>query len=167
MNFNYCPNCGKQEITTENGHRHFCNACGYEFFFNTAIGVAAIIVCDGEVLFNVRAKAPKLGKLDLPGGFVDHDEAMETALTRELKEELGLDLSDWRYYASGYNTYHYNGVDYKVCDGIFITELASKPKLTLQESEVSDTKWIKFDDIPLDDLAFIPHKNALERLLAE
>lgn len=52
---------------------------------------AALVNDDGEVLLAQRPKGKGLaGKWEFPGGKVEEDESPETAMARELKEELGI-----------------------------------------------------------------------------
>jgi NADH pyrophosphatase NudC (nudix superfamily) len=114
-------------------------------------------------LFTVRAKQPGLGLLDLPGGFVDHNETLEHALSREIKEELGFDIDNWTYLQSGANTYLYNNITYFTCDAVFVTELTSLPTLSLQEEEIINVRWISLDEIPYQDMAFSSLRKILEQ----
>lgn len=55
--------------------------------------VAAAIVVDGRLLACARAHPPALaGYWELPGGKVEPREADEAALTRECREELGVEV---------------------------------------------------------------------------
>lgn len=61
------------------------------------VAVAIIPVFDEtaqevRVLVARRAIAPRIGELALPGGFVEHHEHPQDAVSREIREELGLDL---------------------------------------------------------------------------
>ncbi len=131
-----------------------CATCGFTFFQNTAAAVAGIIYAQGRVLFTVRAKAPQAGKLDLPGGFVDRNEDLESALSREVNEELGIHIPQWQYLCSGINDYPYKDVMYQTCDAIYVSVLPDKPEIRLQESEIRDCVWLATDDINLSDIAF-------------
>lgn len=98
-----------------------CTACGFEYFFNPAAAVAAIIVnANDELLVTVRASDPGKGMWDLPGGFVDPDETGEAALIREIKEELNLKIDSMAYFCSAQNTYVYKEVEYRTLDMAFI-----------------------------------------------
>ena len=53
----------------------------------------ALVVQGSHILLVRRKNSPGKGLLALPGGFVNHDESIETACYRELVEETNLDLT--------------------------------------------------------------------------
>ena len=56
--------------------------------------VAAAIVVDGRLLAARRTSPPELaGRWELPGGKVEPGESDEQALVREIREELGVDVT--------------------------------------------------------------------------
>ena len=66
---------------------------GANEYFNPALAVNAMIVSDSEKILLVRRTIePFNGLWSLPGGFVEHDETVEEALTREVEEETGLKI---------------------------------------------------------------------------
>ena len=152
--FNYCPICKSENIETHKLPLIQCGSCDFTYFHNCASAVAGIICCDNQILFNIRAKQPKLGYLDLPGGFVDYDEGLEQALTREVKEELNIDIKQWEYFSSHPNTYEYKNVTFKTTDAIFISHLQSKPQITVEVEEVSDYVWVDFNEIDITKIGF-------------
>jgi 8-oxo-dGTP diphosphatase len=71
------------------------DASGYPPFAVT-VDLVVLTVRDDELQALVvrRGSPPHQGRLALPGGFVQVDEAIETAARRKLREETGLDLAD-------------------------------------------------------------------------
>ena len=56
------------------------------------LAVSAAVFRDGRVLIVRRARPPARGLYTLPGGGVELGETLEQAVTREVKEETGLDI---------------------------------------------------------------------------
>lgn len=56
-----------------------------------------LVVKQDRVLLLERAHAPRIGFLDVPGGFIEAKESLEGAARRELREETGLTVTraDW------------------------------------------------------------------------
>ena len=103
-----------------------CAACGFHFYFNAAIAVAAILLGpDDRVLFIRRAKDPAKGKLAVPGGFVDIGETAEQALRREIREEVNLVVGPLEYLCSAPNQYLFAKINYPVLDFFYITRAES------------------------------------------
>jgi 8-oxo-dGTP diphosphatase len=56
-------------------------------------GVYAILTANDQILLVNKTRGPYTGKLDLPGGSIQHGEDVKEALLRELSEEVGLNIS--------------------------------------------------------------------------
>jgi len=72
----------------------------------------ALIDSDGRVLIAQRPEGKQLAGLwEFPGGKVEPDERPEAALIRELKEELGIDVTEaclapFVFTSHGYESFH-------------------------------------------------------------
>lgn len=59
------------------------------------VAAAALLDVDGRVLLSQRPEGKRMAGLwEFPGGKVHPNEAPETAVVRELKEELGVDITE-------------------------------------------------------------------------
>ena len=67
-----------------------CLLCGR--WDNRPVGVDMVVYKDGKVLMIKRATNPDAGKYALPGGYLDKGESAEVAVTREVREETGLEV---------------------------------------------------------------------------
>ena len=156
----YCPKCGNETLNWDGEKKWSCTNCNYVLFHNVAGAVAVIIKFQDEILFTRRNQEPKKGKLDLAGGFVDPKESAEETCVRELFEEMKIKvhISQLKYRASLPNTYEYKNILYNTIDLFYEYELSEKIGFELEFSEISETIWIKIDQINLEDIAFDSQK---------
>lgn len=143
--FNLCPNCGSKNIVSK-PIKWQCPDCGFDLYNNVASAVGIIIYDDDcNVLFETRAKEPRLGFLAIPGGFVNPDETAENAVVRECMEEIGykVSASDINFLCTFPNTYQYKEIVYKTCDLFFTVKIKDKKipqllsEMKAEKSEVS------------------------------
>lgn len=163
--FNYCPRCGHEGLDWSESKRWTCGRCGFIYFHNVASAVGAVLLHCDEILLTVRKHNPAQGMLDLPGGFVDHHESLEQALSRELTEELKVVVSEneWRYLFSFPNLYPYAGITYYTSDLFFLKELEAKPEITVGD-DVADAVWVRIKDVSPDRVGLDSVRSALREL---
>lgn len=89
----HCSACGASYPAGAPWPRH-CPACGTVAYRNplpVAVALLPVRDSDGTSLVVIRRTIePRRGELALPGGFVDHGESWQHAVTRELAEETGI-----------------------------------------------------------------------------
>lgn len=162
--FRACPRCGAPAAGETLTVPFRCAGCGFVLFFNAASAVAAFIGReDGRVLFTRREKDPAAGKLGLPGGFVDFGETAEAALRREVREEIGAEITAPRYVASFPNRYAYAGVTYHTLDLFFEAELAAGAEPRALDA-IESLHWLDPEAVDVDEIAFPSMREAVLEL---
>ncbi len=134
--FSFCPCCGKESPSILGGRELNCPHCTFRFFFNTAAAAGAFVFRGRELILCVRAKEPGLGKLDVPGGFIEFNETLEAGLRREIREELGIDVAELSYLTSEPNDYRFAGVPYKTAD-VFYRTVTSADAVLIPQDDVA------------------------------
>jgi NAD+ diphosphatase len=95
----HCPRCGEAttRIAGEWGKR--CPRCRYEHYPHLHPAVIVLVRDAGRVLLARKPEwAP--GRYALVAGFVDNGESLEGAVAREVKEEVGVEVTDIQYVGS-------------------------------------------------------------------
>jgi 8-oxo-dGTP pyrophosphatase MutT (NUDIX family) len=177
--FKFCPSCASGKIKFDDKNVFRCPDCGFVYYHNTAAATGCLIrVPEPDwLLFTVRNREPGKGLLDMPGGFVDPGEGALESLYRELQEELGwtppvpegADLTGvFKLYASFPNVYPYKGIKYNTCDMYFtICAPGLTPQdLRLEQDEISEVRFLKPEQIDLEQFAFESTKRAVKAYLA-
>ena len=93
---------------------------------HTHIGAYGIITKNNHIVLIKKARGGYTGKLDLPGGGIEHTEKPEIALKREIMEEVGINITSyqlldvlsnnitWNVRDNYYEDLHHLGVIYLV-----------------------------------------------------
>ena len=136
----HCPRCGARtwRMRGESGKR--CPQCAYEHYPHLHPAVI-ILVRDGDrVLLTRKSFWPK-GRYGLIAGFVDVGESLEGAAEREVREEVGVEIRDFRYAGSQYWPF-----PSQLMIG-FIAQY-SGGEITVNRHELEDARWFSIHDLP-------------------
>ena len=95
----YCPRCGERTERLEGEWGKRCPRCRYEHYPHLP-PAAIVLVKDGDRCLLARKAGWAPNRYALVAGFVDNGESLEAAVAREVKEEVGVDVTDIRYVGS-------------------------------------------------------------------
>jgi ADP-ribose pyrophosphatase YjhB (NUDIX family) len=152
----FCPRCGAEaEVDYPRSLR--CTRCGYIAFYNpNPVGCAVPRDGDNRVWLARRGHEPGKGRWSMPGGFVDLGETVESAILRELAEELCVGAT------IGALVGVYSRADDRVVVIVFEAWITGTPHATDEAPEVAA---FTAADVPWDELAFPSDRAALEAVL--
>lgn len=164
--FKYCPFCGqKDSFKFDDKNKFKCEKCQRSYYMNAAAACTALLSTPQGILFVRRKFEPKKGMLDLPGGFVDLNESAESAIARELKEELNFEESDKLHiFATSPNDYTFGNVLYMTLDVFFRADIEDTSSLVASDDALS-IEYIKPADINLDEIGFVSVRTIVEKYL--
>lgn len=112
--------------------------------------VACIIDEEQRILLTRRNIPPFFGQWVMPGGKIDHGESIESALVREVKEEVGLQVKIdklvdiYEHLAIGQKKDHYIILYYRA--------KALNFELKLNHDELSEAIWFSHHQLPMLDV---------------
>lgn len=139
-----------------------CAACGFVQYENPAATTLALVLAGRELLLVRRAQAPRAGLWDTIGGFVDPGETAEECVRREVREEIGCELSGLVPLGTFASTYGETGR--RTLGVAFVCALAGEGSIRLSE-ENDAARWFPLDDLP--ELAFADGDDAVAALRAD
>ncbi|MBQ4031525.1 MAG: NUDIX domain-containing protein [Bacilli bacterium] len=62
------------------------------------LGVYGLIINEDKIALILKSRGAYTGKLDLPGGSIEHGERPEETLIREIKEELNANVKEYELF---------------------------------------------------------------------
>lgn len=139
----YCGCCGAAMKKDHKERMLFCPDCGTMEYPRISPAVIIALTHKNRLLLSKYAgRAYK--KYALLAGFVEIGETVEETVKREVMEEVGLPVTNIRYYKS--QPWSFSGT---VLMGFFCDLEGDDEKITLDEHELSLAEWFDREDIPV------------------
>ncbi|MBN2350735.1 MAG: NAD(+) diphosphatase [Bacteroidales bacterium] len=95
----YCGKCGSATKEKPDERAIICPNCNTTVFPKISPAIIVAIINNNKILLAHNANFPESWH-SLVAGYVDIGESLEEAVKREVKEEVGLDVKNIRYYKS-------------------------------------------------------------------
>ena len=96
---NFCPSCGAPLQDKRGERSRECTKCGRPLF-PTVCPAVIIAVSKGDQLLLAHNSRFQDGMFGLIAGFVEAGENLEQAVAREIREEVGIEITNIRYCSS-------------------------------------------------------------------
>jgi len=137
----FCGKCGAKTILKPDERAIMCPVCNTVVFPKISPAVIVAIICNNKLLLarNVDFKGDWYS---LIAGYADVGESLEETLIREVKEEVGLDIRNIRYYKS--QPWPLSG---SMMIG-FIAEADESQPICIDPREIAEAEWFERGNIP-------------------
>ena len=139
-NHQFCGQCGERTTNTDADRSLRCNACRQLFYPRLSPSIIVLVTKGDELLLarNAHARGNFYSTL---AGFIEPGESVETAVHREVGEEVGIQIRNLQYYSSQSWPFPNSlmlGFHAEYESGEFV----------LQEEEIADAQWFRYDNLP-------------------
>jgi NAD+ diphosphatase len=136
----YCGRCGQPTRPAEREHAVRCEACGLSCYPRIAPAII-VLIRRGELALLGRSPRFPAAMYSTLAGFVEPGESLEQTLAREVREEVGVEVTGIRYFGSqpwpfphslmlGFTAQHAGG------------------EIHVDGEEIADARWFSVRDLP-------------------
>lgn len=130
----FCAKCGLESALVKAGYERLCPACNASHFPRTD-PVVIMLACHGDEALVGRGPQLPPGYFSALAGFMEPGETIEEAVARELMEEAGVEATSVQIIAN-------QPWPWPSSLMIGCTAEVRDKKLTLDETEIDDARWI-------------------------
>jgi NAD+ diphosphatase len=141
QNNRFCGRCGSETELKQDERAILCPKCNRIIYPAISPAVIVAITC-GDQLLLAKGKNYRGDFYALIAGYVDMGETIEEAVFREVKEEVGLDIHNLKYYKS--QPWPFSG---SLMLGFSAEADASQP-LIIDEHEIKEAGWFSRGNLP-------------------
>jgi NAD+ diphosphatase len=137
----YCGKCGHKTALKAEERAITCTNCGTTVYPKISPAIIVGITCGDKILL-ARGKNFRASFYSLVAGYADIGESLEDAVAREVKEEVGIEVRNIRYYKS--QPWPFSG---SMMIGYWADADDTQP-IRIQESEIAEAAWFSRDNLP-------------------
>ena len=150
----FCGRCGTPTVMKSRERARECPSCGQVHYPRIAPAVMALVQRGDQLLL---ARSPHFlpGMYSALAGFVEPGESLEQCLVREVKEEVGVEVADLRYFSSQPWPFPHSLMIAFNCDWA-AGDIAPDP------GEIEAAGWFGLDNLPV-----LPNKISIARRLID
>jgi NAD+ diphosphatase len=137
----FCGVCGTatEHMRSEHGMR--CPACGHTAYPRLTPAVIVRVEKGDELLLAQGVRFPPGGFYSVLAGFVEPGESLEDTVHRELREEVGIEVTDLRYFGSQSWPFPHSLMIGFICHW-------AGGELRPDPTELHDAGWFRWDALP-------------------
>src|SRR5690349_13590136 len=136
----YCGACGAGTVARTSERSRECPECGLVAYPRLAPAVMGLVQRGRELLLARPARFAK-GVYSALAGFVEPGETLEQCVERETAEEVGVQLTDLRYYASQSWPFPHSLM-------VAFTARWAGGDIVPEPGEIEDARWFSADALP-------------------
>ena len=150
----FCSSCGTKTDYKQGVRAKECPRCGHLSFPRISPAVIVAVERDGKLLL-ARGSRFATEMYSVLAGFVEPGETLEETVMREVKEEVGIEVTDIRYFGSQ---------PWPFPDSLMVAFTAryAGGEISIDREEIVDAGWFTADDLPR-----IPDKISIARRLID
>lgn len=137
----FCGQCGRPTQALPGEPAMICEPCGLRFYPRISPCIIVLITRGPELLLAQGVRNRTSGWYSTLAGFVETGESAEQAVHREIREEVGVEVSDLRY--QGSQTWPF---PHQLMLG-FWAEYAGG-EIVCAQDEIADAQWFHIDNLP-------------------
>jgi len=136
----YCGRCATPTRDKAGERAKECPACAYVAYPRVSPAMMALVTRGREILL-ARAHRFPTGMFSALAGFVEPGETIEDCLAREVREEVGVEVRDLRYFGSQSWAFPHSLM-------IAFTAEYAGGELRCEDAEIAEARWFAADALP-------------------
>ena len=160
----FCGKCGAPTVSEQAGHQRHCSNPACDTVFFPRIDPAVIMrVEHGDRVLLARQASWAPGMHSVLAGFVELGETLEDTVRREVHEEVGLHVTDVRYFAS-------QPWPFPASLMLGFVATAVDDNFTVNTQELETARWFTRDELlnsPENETLRLSRKDSISRVLIE